>query len=93
VSRQTGAVRLEHRFGSVAGPEGAFAYDPRSVSSDALRRAIAACTVLCAAVEGLDVAPAINQPVAAKVLRGPLELCQRELAAIGAIPPRDQVRQ
>lgn len=69
------------------------AYDPRRLSPGAVHAAIEAAVALCAAVEGLDVAPTINQPTAAKVLRKPLKRMQRQLEAIGAIFPRDLGRQ
>jgi hypothetical protein len=77
---------------NVASLRGSFAYDPSRFSPGAVRRAIQAAVEMCAAVEGLSVAPGISQPVARKVLQDPLATLRRELVAIHAILPRDEAR-
>lgn len=71
----------------------AVAYDPSRLSPGAIDRIVKTAAYLCASVQGLDVAPGINQPTAAKVLQEPLLRMQRELAAIGLSLPAGQVHQ
>lgn len=91
MNREQGALRSDHRRPRVEQADARVVYDPNRLSPGAIDRIIHTAAFLCAAVQGLDVAPGINQPTAAKVLQDPLLRMKRELAAVGFLPPADQV--